>query len=190
VDEQSDTDLARLWPKLQRLHPSPEASLAGICDCAFAVGWVDPRLRKYIILDDRSAPADRLVLASVLVGLAGRLGDVVASELVEDPDLRNPVHQMLGARLADQLAMAAAIDAAINRLASEQLTSAPAAATLALAYELATSACDAATLATTSAGTLGRIEDRRAWLAAIVREASPLRLLDEVAADLEMSDAT
>ena len=113
------------------------------------------------------------------------------TELADDPHGREPVHQMLGARLADQLAMAAGIDATIDRLAAHPtLTPAAAAAPLALAYEVATSACDVATLAASSDQMRERIQHRRTWLAAIVHDASPLRLLDEIAADLEMHAST
>ena len=86
--------------------------------------------------------------------------------------------------------MTAALDATIDRSAPSAEPRSAAAATLALAFEVAASACDAATLAASSDQTLERIEHRRAWLAAIVRDTSPLRLLDEVAGDLEMNSVT
>jgi hypothetical protein len=192
VDDRSDPESDQLlWPVVHRLHPPPDASVAEICECARALGWIDPRLVDNLVTDhDQGASTYRLVVASALVGLAGRLADVVVMELVDDPHGRDPVHQMLGARLADQLAMTAAIDATIDRLSPSTEHTAAAAATLALAYEVAVSACDAATLAASSDETLEQIADRRAWLAAIVRDASPLRLLDEVAGDLEMNFVT
>ena len=56
-----------------------------------ALGWIDPTLVDNLVTDlDRARPTYRLVVASALVGLAGRLADVVVMELVDDPHGRDP----------------------------------------------------------------------------------------------------
>lgn len=192
IDDPADTMAAlATLASMEALRPWPGADLATACDLLFALGWIHPRLADAAVeWDELELEESRLLRVATLLGLLGRLTDVVALRLTDDPRGIEPVHQMLGARLADQTAMGTALEATLDDLGARPAGAAAAAATLALAYDVAVAASEAASLAATSDPTRARVGNRRAWLNEQTAEAFPLLLLDEVAADLEAHTVT
>jgi hypothetical protein len=165
----------------------PDTSLLDLCAHAFDLGIADPASVDEL-LDRCPAPATRrTVLAAALLGLAECFSDVVAARLVDDPRGTEPVHQMLGARLADHAATVAALRVTLDDSVASEPTPAVAAAVLVLAYDTAVAAGESAALAASSPASRAAIAARRTWLADRGADGWPLQLLDEIASDLEMA---
>lgn len=156
-------------------------SVVDACTAAFALGLSDPVCAETAIGQwmSASAAATQLVVASGLLGLRRRIDDDIAARV--DDEHRKTVRQMRSARLADRFAMAVALEATIDHLASTCDGDAdPQSAcdgVLALALELTFAAC-------TDAEGFEDAPRMRACVAALSRGVQPLDLLDAVADDL------
>jgi hypothetical protein len=172
-----------------QVPPESDGSLPELCARAFELGAADPGSVDELAERCGAPAAGRAVLTAALLGLAERFSDVVAARLVDDPRGTEPVHQMLGARLADQTATVAALRATLDDLVASGPAPVVAAAVLVLAYDTAVAAGESAALAASSTASRVAIGARRAWLADRAADGWPLRLLDEIAADLEAAAA-
>jgi hypothetical protein len=188
VDRESISALAGA---LAPLAPPPDEAIPAVCAAGYALGWADPSVAGEILGPaGRADPSsDVIVLGAVVLGVHLRVSEALAG-IVDCRPVADPVRQMLGARLADERALGAAIEIAHDDLVSAVPTDGgedgPGVALgglLALAGESALRVCEVASLAGTHE-TRRRVERRQAWLVEVFARLQPLALLDVVAADL------